>query len=180
MYTGITGRTHTFFGRPYRAPPLNTPITFNNEITTTPKHCEFFHHVTHKTKDPLTGKHRKYNDTTLHLPQLRSKRQSKKVLKKYSQGLDKLNIRHLKHIGSIRLTVLTGEEHSSLHNSKHTKHTHATRVQNTTLYIEGTTHSKQHHSKGVQTSKKTKKLMSLFIILKQLKNEEKKRKRMRI
>ena len=40
----------------------------------------------------------------------------------------------------------TGEEPSSLHNSKHTKHIHATRVQNTTLYSDGTTHSKQHRS----------------------------------
>ena len=44
----------------------------------------------------------------------------------------------------------TGEEHSSLHNSKHTKPTHATRVKNTTLYSDGTTHSKQHCRKGVQ------------------------------
>ena len=36
----------------------------------------------------------------------------------------------------------TGEEPSSLHNIKHTKHTHATRVQNTTLYSDGTTHTK--------------------------------------
>ena len=43
----------------------------------------------------------------------------------------------------------TGEEHFSLHNSKHTKHTHTTRVQNTTLYSDDTTHSKQHRSKGV-------------------------------
>ena len=35
-------------------------------------------------------------------------------------------------------------------NSKHTKHTHATRVQNTTLYSDGTTHAKQHRSKRVQ------------------------------
>ena len=42
-----------------------------------------------------------------------------------------------------------GEEHSSLHNSKHT---HATRVQNTTLYSDGTTHIKQHLSKGVQSN----------------------------
>ena len=34
--------------------------------------------------------------------------------------------------------------------SKHTKHTHATRVQNTTLYSDGTTHTKQHCSKRVQ------------------------------
>ena len=33
----------------------------------------------------------------------------------------------------------TGEEPPSLHNSKHT---HATRVQNTTLYSDGTTHIK--------------------------------------
>ena len=44
----------------------------------------------------------------------------------------------------------TGEEPSSLHISKHTKHTHATRVQTSTLYNDGTTHSKQHRSKGVQ------------------------------
>ena len=35
-----------------------------------------------------------------------------------------------------------GEGHYSLHNSKHTKHTHATLVQNTTLYSDGTTHIK--------------------------------------
>ena len=39
-----------------------------------------------------------------------------------------------------------GEQPSSLHNHKHTKYTHATRVQNTTLYSDGTTHSKQHRS----------------------------------
>ena len=43
----------------------------------------------------------------------------------------------------------TGEEPSSLHNSKHTKHAHATRVQNTTFYSDGTTHTK-HRSKRVQ------------------------------
>ena len=41
----------------------------------------------------------------------------------------------------------TGEEYSSLHNSKHT---HATWVQNTTPYSDGTTHIKQHRNKGVQ------------------------------
>ena len=35
-------------------------------------------------------------------------------------------------------------------NCKHTKPTHATRVQNTTLYSDGTAHSKQHRSKGVK------------------------------
>ena len=37
-----------------------------------------------------------------------------------------------------------------IYNSKHTKHTQATRVQDTPLYSDGTTHSKQHRSKGVQ------------------------------
>ena len=34
------------------------------------------------------------------------------------------------------------QEPSSLHNSKHTTHTHATRVQNTTLYSDDTPHIK--------------------------------------
>ena len=104
-----------------------------------------------------------------------------------SQGPDKLNIRHLKHIGPLELAFLmsmfktalnknliphtwklanivpipkpnkdtdkgtsyrpisllsviadTGEEPSSLHNSKHT---HASRVQNTTFYSDGTIHT---------------------------------------
>ena len=36
----------------------------------------------------------------------------------------------------------TGEEPSFLHNITYTKHTHATRVQNTTLYCDGATHIK--------------------------------------
>ena len=62
------------------------------------------------------------------------------------------------NIGNIRLTTLVRvmgvgrqqQEPSSLHNSKHAKHTHATRVLNTTLYIDGSTHIKQHRSRGVQ------------------------------
>ena len=49
----------------------------------------------------------------------------------------------------IYLLSVFGEEPSSLHNRKHTKHTHATWVPNTTLYSNGTTHTK-HRSKGVQ------------------------------
>ena len=44
----------------------------------------------------------------------------------------------------------TGEEPSSLHNSKHTKHTHATPVPNITLYRDSTTHIKQQRNKGVK------------------------------
>ena len=43
------------------------------------------------------------------------------------------------HIPPLSNCIETGEEPSSLHNSKHT---HATRVQNTTLYSDGTTHTK--------------------------------------
>ena len=45
------------------------------------------------------------------------------------------------HIPPLSNCKDTGEEPSSLHNSKHTKHTHATRVQNTTLYSDVTTHT---------------------------------------
>ena len=40
---------------------------------------------------------------------------------------------HIPPLSNCKDTV-TGEEPSSVHNIKHTKHTHATRVQNTTLY----------------------------------------------
>ena len=46
------------------------------------------------------------------------------------------------HIPPLSNCKDTGEEPSSLHNSKHAKHTHAARVQNTTLYSDGTTHTK--------------------------------------
>ena len=56
------------------------------------------------------------------------------------------------HIPPLSNCKDTGEDPSSLHNSKHTKHIHTTRVQNTTLYSDGTTHHKQHRSKGVLPS----------------------------
>ena len=54
------------------------------------------------------------------------------------------------HIPPLSNCISTGEEHSPFHNSKQTKHTHATRVQNTTLYSDGTTYIKQHRRKEVQ------------------------------
>ena len=54
------------------------------------------------------------------------------------------------HIPPLSNCKDTGEEPSSLHNSKHTKHAHATLVQNTAFYSDGTTHTKQHRSKRVQ------------------------------
>ena len=54
------------------------------------------------------------------------------------------------HIPPLNNCKDTGEEPYSLHNRKHTKHTHATRVQHTPLYSDATTHSKQHRINGVQ------------------------------
>ena len=54
------------------------------------------------------------------------------------------------HIPSLSNCKYTIEEPSSLHNSKHIKHTQAIRLQNTTLYIDNITHNKLHRSKGVQ------------------------------
>ena len=44
----------------------------------------------------------------------------------------------------------TAEDPPPVYNNKPIKHIYATWVQNTTLYSEGTTHSKQHRSKEVQ------------------------------
>ena len=71
--------THTHWdhmhGLSNRAPPhtLNTSITFNNTIATTPKQgvCELFHT---KQTDTLTEQHTTSKDTTSHSLLLRSKR----------------------------------------------------------------------------------------------------------
>ena len=168
-------------------------------------HCELFHQTIHKHATHKTNRHinrathniQGYNITLTTSQVQEAIKQSKN---NNSQGPDKLNIRHLKHIGPLGLAFLTsmfktalnkniiphtwklanivpipkpnkntdkgtsyrpisllsvmckdtGEEPSSLHNSKHTKHAHATRVQNTTFYSDGTTHTKQHRSKRVQ------------------------------
>ena len=191
----------TIHGLSNRVPPptLNTPITFNKKITTTPrnsancisKQCtNTVRHATHKTHRSInraTHKIQGYNITltTIHVQEAIKQSKHNK-----SQGPDKLNIMHLKHIGHLGLAFLTsmlktalntniithltfgsphpkthqrhrqghliqahipplsnckyiGEEPSSLHNSKHIKHTHASRVQNTTLYSNGTTRIKR-------------------------------------
>ena len=176
-----------------RAPPhtLNTSITFNNKIATTPKHIancfikQFTNtvkHAAHKTNrhiNKATHNIQGYNITLTTSQVQETIKQSKN---NNSQGPDKLNIRHLKHIGPLGLAFPTsmfktahnkniiphtwklaniapipkpnkdtdkgtsyrplipppsnckdtGEEPSSLHNSKHNKRTNATRVQNTT------------------------------------------------
>ena len=190
--------THTLWktihGLSNRAPPhtLNTSITFNNKIATTPKHIancftkQFTNtvkHAPHKTNihiDRATHNIQGYNITLTTSQVQEAIKQSKN---NNSHGSDKLNIRHLKYIGPLGLVFLTSmfktalnkniiphtwklanktqqrhrqghliqahipplsncKEPSSLYNSKHTKHTHATRVQNTILYSDGTTHTK--------------------------------------
>ena len=63
---------------------------------------------------------------------------------------DRDKVTSYRTISLLSVNTDTGEEPTSLHNSKHTHHTHATQVQNATLYSDGTTHFKQHRSKGVQ------------------------------
>ena len=95
-----------------RTPTLNTSITFNNKITSTPKHIancftKQFTNTQHiRQPDPLTEQHIKYNDVTSRSPQLRSKRQCNKV-KITTYKVNKLNIRHLKYIGPLRFVLLT-------------------------------------------------------------------------
>ena len=206
--------THTLWktihGLSNRAPPhtLNTSITFNNKIATTPTHIancftrqftNTIKHATHRTNRHIGRATHNMQGYGIALTTSQVQEAIKQSENNSSQGPGKLNIRHLKHVGPLGLAFLTsmfktalnkniiphtwklanivpipkpnkntdkgtsyrpisllsnckdtGEEPSSLHNSKHTKHAHATRVQNTTFYSDGTTHTKQHRSKRVQ------------------------------
>ena len=70
------------------------------------------------------------------------------TIRKPNKNID--NDTSYKPISQLSVIADTGVESSSLYNSKHTKQTHATWVQNTTLYSDGTAHIKQHCSKDVQ------------------------------
>ena len=181
--------------------PKGTSITFNNKIATIPKHIancftkQFINtvqHATHHTNRHINRATHNIQGYNITLTTSQVQEAIKQSKNNNSQGPDKLNIRHLKHIGHTGLAFLTSlfktglntniihhtwtltnivpipkpnkhtdkgisykpisllsviaktlrEEPSSLHNSKHTKHTHATRVRNTTLYSDGTTHTK--------------------------------------
>ena len=183
--------TTTIHGLSNRAPPTTQQLHHlqqQNIKHTQQTYCELIHqtihkHATHKTNrsiDRATPNIQGYNITLTTSQVQEAIKQSKN---NNSQGPDKLNNRHLKHIGPLGLAFLTsmfktalnknliphtwklanivpnpnpnkdtnkgtsyrpiallsviadtGEETSSLHNSKHTKHTHATQVQNTTLH----------------------------------------------
>ena len=114
-----TQAQHTFYGRPYMVYPIEHlqphSITFNNKITNTPRNIlqivspnnsQTLSNTQHtKQTDAFTGQYKTYKDTTLHSPLLRSKRQKQSKINN-SQGPDKLNNRHLKHIGPLGLAFL--------------------------------------------------------------------------
>ena len=115
----------TIHGLSNRAPPhtLNTSITFNNKIATTPKHIancftkQFTNtvkHATHKTNRHIyraTHNIQGYNITLTTSQVQEAIKQSKN---NNSQGPDKSNIRYLKQIGPLGLAFLTSMFKSAL------------------------------------------------------------------
>ena len=106
--------THTLWktihGLSNRAPPhtLNTSITFNNKIATTPTHIancftkQFTNtvkHATHKTNRHINRATHNIQGYNITLTTSHVQEAIKQSKNNHSQGPDKLNIRHLKHIG---------------------------------------------------------------------------------
>ena len=98
--------THTLWktihGLSNRAPPhtLNTSITFNNKIATAPKH------TTHKTNRHINRATRNIQGYNITLTTFQVQEAIKQSKNNNSQGPDKFNIRHLKHIGPHGLAFL--------------------------------------------------------------------------
>ena len=121
MNTGITGTTRTFFGRPYTVYPdrstwsttLNTSITFSNKIASTPEHIancfyQTIHkYATHKTNRYTNSATHKIQGYNIALTTTQVQEAIKQIKNNISQGHDKLNIRHLRHIGPLGLAFLT-------------------------------------------------------------------------
>ena len=114
--------THTLWktihGLSNRAPPhtLNTSITFNNKIASTPKqiaNCftkQFTNtvkHATHKTNRHINRATHNIQGYNITLTTSQVQEAIKQSKNNNSQGSDKLNIRHLKHIGPLGLAFLT-------------------------------------------------------------------------
>ena len=102
--------THSMENHTWSIQYTHNNITFNNKITNTPKHIAncftklFTNTVKHtKQTDPLTWQHKTYKDTTL----IQVQEAIKQIKHNNSQSSDKLNIRHLKHIGPLGLAFLT-------------------------------------------------------------------------
>ena len=114
--------THTLWktihGLSNRAPPhtLNTSITFNNKIATPPKHIancftkqvtNTVKHATHKTNRHINRATHNIQGYNITLTTSQVQEAIKQSKNNNSQGPDKLNIRHLKHIGPLGLVFLT-------------------------------------------------------------------------
>ena len=114
--------THTLWktihGLSNRAPPhtLNTSITFNNKIATTPTHIancftkQFTNtvkHATHKTNRHINRETHNIQGYNITLTTSQVQEAIKQSKNNNSQGPDKLNIRHLKHISPLGLAFLT-------------------------------------------------------------------------
>ena len=103
----------TIHGISNRAPPTthNHYITFNNKIANTPKHIancftkQFTNTVKHATHNTNRSIDRARQNITLNTSQVQEAIKQSKNNK--SQGPDKVNIRHLKHIGPLGLAFLT-------------------------------------------------------------------------
>ena len=97
-------------------PTLNTSIAFSNKTATTPKHIAncFTKQFTNTVKHATNKTNRYINRATQKIQQLNislTTTQVQEVIKQCknynSHGPDKLNIKHLKHIGSLGLAFLT-------------------------------------------------------------------------
>ena len=111
-----------------RTPPttLSNSITFNNKITNAPKHIancftkQFTNTVKHATRktnrsiDRATQNIQGYNIT---LTTSQVQEAINQIKNNNSQGPDKLNIRHLKYIGSLGLAFLTSMFKTALNNN---------------------------------------------------------------
>ena len=114
--------THTLWktihGLSNRSPPptLNTSITFNNKIATTPTHIancftkQFTNtvkHATHKTNRHINRATHNIQGYNITLTTSQVQEAIKQSKNNNSQGPDKLNIMHLKHMGPLGLASLT-------------------------------------------------------------------------
>ena len=109
---------NTIHGLSNKAPPhtLNTSITFNNKIATTPKNIancftkQFTNtvkHATHYTNRSINRATHEIQGYNITLTITRVQKAIKQSKNSNSQGPDKLNIRHLNHIGPLGLAFLT-------------------------------------------------------------------------
>ena len=115
----------TIHGISNRAPPhtLNTSITFNNKIATPPKHIancftkQFTNtvkHATHKTNRHINRATHNIQEYNITLTTSQVQEAIKQSKNNNSQGPDKLNIRHRKHIGPLGLAFLTSMFNTAL------------------------------------------------------------------